>query len=122
ARRSWLAPTSVSTRAAPLSVSVSSISTTRYGMSRTRLETEREARLPIEPSSSRLCLLEVRCIEALGEPAADRRGKIATVRALPVAAPRAGQTRGGAHFPELGLGRCPGLCHRFLSGLAIPLA
>ena len=34
--------------ATPLSASVSSISTTRCGMSRMRLETEREARLGIE--------------------------------------------------------------------------
>src|SRR6516162_7715920 len=100
-RRASLAPTSVSTRAAPLSVSVSSISTTRCGMSRTRLTTEREARLRIERVKQRLCLFQIGCVEALGKPAVDRREQVVGLGTAALVAPQPGEASRGAQFPEL---------------------
>src|SRR6516165_780981 len=122
--RAWLAPTSASTRAALLSGSVSSISTTRCGMSRTRLTTEREARLRIELVEQRLCLFQIGCVEAFSEPAIDRREQIVRFGAAALVAPQPGETGRGPQFPELGLlllGNAQRFPIEFLGGFGMPL-
>jgi hypothetical protein len=72
----------------------------------------------------RCCLLQVGRVEALGEPAIDRRENVARflVAALVVAEP--GEARGGAQLPELRLllrGDAQGFAIQFLGGLGMPL-
>jgi hypothetical protein len=85
---------------------------------------------PAEPSSShqlfeeRPCLFEIGRVEALGEPAVDRRKQIARLGALPLIAREPGEARGGAQFPELGLSLssdAQGIAIQFLGGLGMPL-
>src|SRR6516162_5633559 len=97
-RHGWHAPMSGSTPAALLSVSVSPISITRCGISRTKLTTEREARLCIELVEQRLCLFEIGGVEAFGEPAVDRCEQIASFAVAALVAAQPGEARGGAQF------------------------
>ena len=73
----------------------------------------------------RLCLFEIGRIEALGEPAIDRRKEIAGFGAKALVAAKPGETDGGAQLPELGLllhGDTEGFAVVFLGGFEMPLA
>ena len=61
----------------------------------------------------RLRLFQIGRVEAFGEPAVDRREKVAGFGVAALVAAEPGEARGGAQFPELGLlllRRCSGLC------------
>jgi hypothetical protein len=49
-----------------------------------------------------LRLFEIECVEAFGEPAVNRREKVASLGASPLVAQQAGKADGGAQFPEVG--------------------
>ena len=69
-------------------------------------------------------LLEIRRVKALGEPAVDRREKVARLGAAALVAAKPGEAHGGAQFPELGLlllGDAEGFAIQFLGGLGLPL-
>ena len=51
----------------------------------------------------RLCLFEVLCVEALGEPAVNRGEKLARFDSVTLVAAEARQAHSGAQFPELRL-------------------
>jgi len=64
------------------------------------------------------------CVEAFGEPAVDRRQKVAGFGAAALVAAEAGEAHGGAQFPELGtllLGDAERFAIEFLGGLGMPL-
>jgi hypothetical protein len=72
----------------------------------------------------RLGVLEVGGVEALGEPAVDRREQITGFGAAILVAAESGEAHGGAQFPELGLlllGDAQGFAIQFLGGLGMPL-
>jgi hypothetical protein len=50
----------------------------------------------------RLCFVEIGGVEALGEPAVDRREKVAGFGVAALVAAQPGEACGGAQFPELG--------------------
>ena len=72
----------------------------------------------------RLRLFQIGGVEALGEPAVDRREEVAGFGVAALVAAEPGEARGGAQFPEL----CPllrrdgqGLAIQFLGARGIPL-
>src|SRR5216683_7781686 len=72
----------------------------------------------------RLCLLQVWCGEAFGEPAVDRREEIAGFGVAALVAAEPGEALRGAQFPELGallLSDAQGFAIQFLGGLGLPL-
>ena len=63
-------------------------------------------------------------VEAFGEPAVDRREKVAGFGAATLVAAKPGEARGGAQFPELGPllpGDAQGFAIRFIGGVGVPL-
>src|ERR1700730_480895 len=70
----------------------------------------------------RLCLFQVDGVEAFGEPAVDRREKIAGFGAAALVAAEPGEAHGGAQLPELRFllpGDAQGFAIQLLSGLGI---
>src|SRR6516162_3232408 len=72
----------------------------------------------------RLCLFEIGHVEALGEPAVDRREEVAGFSASALVAAQPGEARGGAQLPEFGLllpGDAQGFAVKVLGGIGLPL-
>src|SRR5215472_6130535 len=72
----------------------------------------------------RLCLFEILCVEAFGEPAVNRRQKIAGLSAATVVAAESSEAYNRTQFPELGpllSGNPQGFVVQFLGGLGMPL-
>jgi hypothetical protein len=72
----------------------------------------------------RLCLFEIGRVEAFGEPAVDRREKLAGFDLPTLLAAQPGQAHGSAQFPKLGLllsGDALGFAIQFLGGFGTPL-
>ena len=81
------------------------------------------SRLHTEFLEQRLCLFEVLCVEAFGEPAVDGGEKIAAFGTTALVAAQPGEAHGGAQFPELGLllrGDAQGFAIQFLGGIGVP--
>jgi len=84
----------------------------------------RSRRLAAQFVEERFCLLEIGGIEAFGEPAIDRREKVAGFNVLVLVATEPGEAHGGTQFPELGLlflGDTQSLPIEFLGGLRMAL-
>ena len=84
----------------------------------------KRSRLSTERLKQRLCFLKVERLEAFGEPAVDRREKIAGFAAATLVSAQPGEARCGAQFPELGSllrGDVEGFAVQFLGGLGISL-
>src|SRR5215472_5963670 len=67
----------------------------------------------------RLCLFEILCVEAFGEPAVDQREKVAGFCAAALIAAQPSEVHSGAQFPELGFllgGNAQGFAIQFLGG------
>ena len=82
------------------------------------------SRLSTELLKQRLCFLKIWHVEAFGEPAVDRREKLAGLGAATPVAAELGEAHGGAQFPELGLlllGDAQGFAIQFLGSLGMPL-
>src|SRR5262249_4247170 len=84
---------------------------------------QRESAVSREPVEQRLCLFQVGGVEAFGEPAVDRREKIAGFGAAALVAAEPGEAWGAAQFPELGpllRGNAQGYAIQFLGGPVCP--
>ena len=78
----------------------------------------------VEFVEQRLCVFEIRRVEAFGEPSVDRREKVAGFGGAALVAAEPGEARSGAQFPELGLlllGDAQGFAIQYLGGLRLPL-
>jgi hypothetical protein len=76
-----------------------------------------------QPVEQRLCLFEIGCVEALGEPAVNGGEKVARFGGPTLVAAEAGKARGGAQFPQLGLlllGDAQGFAIQFLGIREMP--
>ena len=72
----------------------------------------------------RLCLFQIGCVEAFGEPAIDRLEKIAGFGGATLVAAEPRETRSGAQFPKLSfllLGEGQGFAIEVLGGLGVIL-
>jgi hypothetical protein len=65
-------------------------------------EGQKRCRLRIERLEQRLGLFQIGSVETLGEPAVDRREKVAGFSLAALVAAEPSEARGGAQFPELG--------------------
>src|SRR6516165_5405774 len=90
-----------------------------------RLCVRQATRVVAQLVEQRLCLFEVRRIEAFGEPAVDRRQKVAGFGGATLVAAQPSEARRGAQFPELGVllpGDAQGFAIELVGGLGMPLS
>jgi hypothetical protein len=77
----------------------------------------------LDLSEQRFCLSEIGRVEPLGEPAVDRREKVAGFLAPTLLTTQPGIAHGSAQLPELGLlapGDAEGFAVQVLGGLGMP--